>query len=922
MAGSVARRLGSGRHQERSSVAMDQSKTTSTETTSETAQNFKVYRSESGATLISRCHRRSRWESVPKSSIRSPEERLQREATCTRYKLPKQIHQGPQISYGLNEAGTISATEKRIRRFHRPQGRLLARSHPSALSKILSVRCPRTTVRLQGHALRIKSGTPRFYQTDESCSNKVAGSGCGSDNVPRRLAYNSQFSRRMRGNGKKDVTDRENYGTIVQYEKIQTRPNKIDGMAWSHLEHRARNSITLAGQPQQVPSEDPKCPMLIHLLSPTVGESGRFSKPRSGSGSLRSHSDAQNALRRAKGVHIRQPRSSSSVPMEDQETTQVVDAISAGIRGQVDARPPLDNPSHGCVGRRLGLSNIRGTPRSRLLGGQEQDGSHQCEGAASSSNSSSKGTRANKPFHPCSVGQHLGGTLHQQARILQVSQTADDIGETLPKCSKKESPFIGFASTGEDELLVRRSIETCHHIRRVVFETGNLSGSDEESWCSGYRSVRDETESETSSLPDSNRENSSRRTRRTDRGLEPVELHLPVSPSSHNSDAPGNKSTPELQRAGSPHRSAVESTTMGSNATPSMSLSRTSVGTSAQRDIGLGIHEILGSTRVEFLKRALSRSLPEETVRDIVLGLRTSTTRQYESSWKKFQKFVEERKYSTISAETVLEFASYLFHKKKLAISTISGHISAIADPLKFAFDISTDSRSLDLMKSSFFLQRPPARKPSPSWSIQKVLNLLSSDQYVNEVTTDNLLKKALFLVALASGLRVSQLRALTRAETLTRFTPDLTQVTLAPNPQFIAKNERLHHRMKPVIVPALIEGGSAHTLCPVRALREYMNEVAGDEENLWIWPRTQQAISTAQIAKLICQVIEEADPGKAPTAHDVRGCASSLAFGRSLDPYQVQLAGQWASCSTFVNRYLFPEVTESHCVAMGSLPA
>ena len=903
-------------------MAVDKIKTTPTERSKETPQNLRFYRSKSRPTVVSRRDRGSGRESLFKSTFRSTEERLRREEAGIRYKLFKQVHKGPQIPHGINEASTPSSKEKGVRRFHRSQGRLLARANSSTLSKVLSVRCPRTTVRIQSHAIWTKPGTSRLHQANEGSSNQATRSRSGGNYVPRRLAHNCELRGRMRRDGKEDARNRKNYGITVQHEEIQARSHNIDGMVGVDLEHRARDCVPVPGQPKSMHAEDPEGQLFNHALTQTVGEFGGIPEPCRRSSPPRSHSHAQIDLRRTENLHIQQPRPSSSIPQENPETTEMVDKVTSGIRSQMDSRPGLDNADHRCVGRGMGLPNIGGPSRSRIVEKQEQEGSHQCERIKSGPNCSSPRIRSEQSLHPCSVRQHIGGPLYQQTRNLQVPQPSKDIGETVPSCEDEETPFIGFAPTGKDEFMVRRALEEFHRIRRVVVERGSVSESDEEVWSTGDRSVCDESESEAPPISDKNRKNLSRRTRCHDRKLEQVELHLPVPPSIHNPHAPDNAATPELQGSSVTHCTTVESATLGTNAPPGVSDASSSAGTSAQRHNRLGIREIIGSSRVEFLKLALGRSLPEETVRDIVLGLRSSTTRQYESSWKKFQKFLEEMKYEKISAETVLEFASYLFHKRKLAISTISGHISAIADPLKFAFDIPTDSRSLDLMKSSFFLQRPPARKAPPSWSIQKVLDHLSSDQYTENASPDNLLKKALFLVALASGLRVSQLRALTRSENLTKFAPDSSQVTLAPNPKFIAKNERLHHRMKPVMVPALIEGERPHSLCPVVALRKYMREVVGDDENLWIWPRTQQAMSTAQVAKLIRQVIEEADPGKAPMAHDVRGCASSLAFGRSLDPYQVQLAGQWASCSTFVNRYLFPRVTESHCVAMGSLPA
>ena len=269
----------------------------------------------------------------------------------------------------------------------------------------------------------------------------------------------------------------------------------------------------------------------------------------------------------------------------------------------------------------------------------------------------------------------------------------------------------------------------------------------------------------------------------------------------------------------------------------------------------------------------------------------------------------------------LLQFASYMFHDRKLSIPTITTHLAAIADPLKFAFNISVNSRFLDLLKSSFFLQRPPAKKSAPSWSLRKVLLLLASDVYSENASQEQIFRKAVFLVALASGFRISELAALTRSKSLTRFAPDFSFVMLATNPKFLFKNERLQHRMKPSKVPALRSEEGTHALCPVAALHSYISAVPAEKsDRLWIWPTSRKSCSSTQIASVICSVIKEADPEAAPTAHDVRGYASSVAFARSLDPFLVQEAGQWASCATFINRYLDVQVEEVACVALGSI--
>jgi len=71
----------------------------------------------------------------------------------------------------------------------------------------------------------------------------------------------------------------------------------------------------------------------------------------------------------------------------------------------------------------------------------------------------------------------------------------------------------------------------------------------------------------------------------------------------------------------------------------------------------------------------------------------------------------------------------------------------------------------------------------------------------------------------------------------------------------------------------------------------------------------------------MLRRVIDLADPGNSPLAHQVRKYTANLAFLRTFRMSKVQKAGQWASCHSFVNKYLLPYTSDSRCVAM-SVPS
>ena len=152
------------------------------------------------------------------------------------------------------------------------------------------------------------------------------------------------------------------------------------------------------------------------------------------------------------------------------------------------------------------------------------------------------------------------------------------------------------------------------------------------------------------------------------------------------------------------------------------------------------------------------------------------------------------------------------------------------------------------------------------SWPLNKVLRLVSG-----VVTTDcsyqHLLMKTLFLVALASGARVSELAALSRDKGFVKFLPS-GEVSLSPHPKFMAKNEDPVHRWKPWIIVPLPQDPS---LCPVRCLENYLERTQSWSSGRLFQRESGGTITIDGVRQQILYLIKEADPESIPKAHDVR---------------------------------------------------
>ena len=175
---------------------------------------------------------------------------------------------------------------------------------------------------------------------------------------------------------------------------------------------------------------------------------------------------------------------------------------------------------------------------------------------------------------------------------------------------------------------------------------------------------------------------------------------------------------------------------------------------------------------------------------------------------------------------------------KGLAISTIRSYRSAIASCHKGFQDGSSISGSSVLTRlcRSFFLKRPPVKTLLPAGSLPVVLWALSEAPFepLHKASLNCLAIKAAFLVAIASGHRISTLHALSIEPGHIRWEPN--GVRLVPRPDFIAKNQSPSSQSVEIFLPSISSLSSVEAdkvWCPVRALKWYLDRTKDKRSSL-----------------------------------------------------------------------------------------
>jgi len=277
------------------------------------------------------------------------------------------------------------------------------------------------------------------------------------------------------------------------------------------------------------------------------------------------------------------------------------------------------------------------------------------------------------------------------------------------------------------------------------------------------------------------------------------------------------------------------------------------------------------------------------------------------------------------TVQTLIEYLSHL-HKKGRALSTLLLVKSAIVKTLVQITGHSLgESGTLgDFLKN--LKQKIPVHKNNfPKWDLCVVLKGLRSEHFepLDQVCLRNLTFKTVFLVALATAARVSELSALSAEEGFVRIKPDKSKVTLRPQVGFLAKNQKATESPREMVIQSLQQHAQntdpERLLCPVRAIRIYLertNVFRKNRKKLFIsyCEKGSKEITVNTISrwlretiKLSYQVQKSSDIEKMyqVSAHEIRAIATSLLAWKNTSIAEVLRAAHWKNHSTFTDFYL-----------------
>ena len=200
---------------------------------------------------------------------------------------------------------------------------------------------------------------------------------------------------------------------------------------------------------------------------------------------------------------------------------------------------------------------------------------------------------------------------------------------------------------------------------------------------------------------------------------------------------------------------------------------------------------ILQPARLAVLQGGLENAgFSKESAKGVCAAKRSSTQSLYNSHWINWIDWCLEWEMDPInpSVTTMADFLIFLFEEKKLLPASIKGFKSAIASTLKHlsSVDLSYHQVLSDIIKS-MELEKPVISRVVTHWDLSLVLDSLKKFLFepMSSCSLKCLTQKTVFLIALTSGRRRSELHALSATPNSVKFSTDKSSVELHFYPVF-----------------------------------------------------------------------------------------------------------------------------------------
>ena len=348
----------------------------------------------------------------------------------------------------------------------------------------------------------------------------------------------------------------------------------------------------------------------------------------------------------------------------------------------------------------------------------------------------------------------------------------------------------------------------------------------------------------------------------------------------------------------------------------------------AGSEVCLG-RKVVPSACMEALMRHFKAAgFSDEVSRLAAAPKRPSTNRMYDDWWLCFAPWPAGQRFDPLDPTTaqIASFLFTLFDTHGLSPQTVKSYRTCLGSVLNRTGKAKVVMhQTIPDMIVSMELQRPRVTPVFPQWDSGIVLEALSKPpcEPLREASFKHLTLKTVFLLAMTSAGKRSELQTLRFDPNYIQFKPKGAGVTLYFSPGFMRKNQKPHQVNDPWYIPAVptckSEFGAPNF--PVRALRYYHRhltehpELGKDRRCLFVPIKDNNAGKelSASTIRWICTTIVDSHAAiqnirnlsGSVKAHEVRAVATSLQLSNKVDLHSVMKAGRWSSGGAFTSFYL-----------------
>ncbi|XP_029445511.1 uncharacterized protein LOC115084588 [Rhinatrema bivittatum] len=312
-------------------------------------------------------------------------------------------------------------------------------------------------------------------------------------------------------------------------------------------------------------------------------------------------------------------------------------------------------------------------------------------------------------------------------------------------------------------------------------------------------------------------------------------------------------------------------------------------------------------------------------VQDVLIASRKPSTRKnYYSKWHRYTNWCTTRQLNprNCTPKFLMDYL-YSLYDSGLATASIRVHLSAIA---AFHLPVNGKSVSTHPLLSHFMIGlshlRPPLSKPRIPWDLNVVLEQLMLPPFepMEVAHMKYLTWKVVFLVAITSARRVSELQALVHYSPYLKLFQD--RVVLRTHPSLLPKIVSAFHLNQDIVLPTFSlpphqdeRHQSLHTLDCKRALRTYLQRTSTITRPSQLFltfnpnapglPVAKRTISAWIIHCIkFCYEKRNLSLASPPHAHQVRALSTSIAHLQQVTPLEICRAATWSSVHTFTEHY------------------